>query len=66
MGPLFAAYVALSALNFQFVTACQDGKLALFLFLFYYNYYYYYYYYYLAFVAFSGLLSILALTLHLA
>ncbi|XP_067047592.1 uncharacterized protein [Acropora muricata] len=26
MGPLFAAYVALSALNFQFVTACQDGE----------------------------------------
>ena len=63
MGPLFAVYVALSALNFQFVTACQDGKLALFLFLFYYNYNYYYY---LAFVAFSRLLSILELTLHLA
>ena len=30
MGPLLPVYVALSALNFQFVTACQDGKLALF------------------------------------
>ncbi|XP_067048268.1 brevican core protein-like isoform X1 [Acropora muricata] len=26
MGPLLPVYVALSALNFQFVTACQDGK----------------------------------------
>ena len=35
MGPLLQVYVALSALNFQFVTACQDGRLALFfLFLF--------------------------------
>ena len=30
MGPLLPVYVALSALNFQFVTACQDGRLALF------------------------------------
>ena len=40
MGPLLPVYVALSALNFQFVTACQDGRLALLFFvLFYYNFY---------------------------
>ena len=39
MGPLLPVYVALSALNFQFVTACQDGRFALLFFvLFYYNF----------------------------
>ena len=58
MGPLFPVYVALSALNFQLVTACQDGKLALFFFCFIIIF--------LAFIAFSRLLSFLALTLLLA
>ena len=49
MGPLLPVYVALSALNFQFVTACEDGKLPLFVFafvLFIYLFYCYYYFFF--------------------
>ena len=57
MGPLLLVYVSLSALNFQFVTACQDGKLAPF---------FCFIIIFLAFIASLGYCLFLALTLLLA